>query len=119
MTRTFLFAKIHRARVTEVNIGYEGSIGVDEDLMKAAGIRPYERVDVYDVTNGERFSTYVIKAPAGSGTIGIYGAAGHKARKDDLVIIAAYAQIEEGESDFFTPRVVLVDPAGNGIKEIR
>lgn len=117
MKRTFLFSKIHRAVVTEVNIGYEGSIGIDEELIKAAGFRPYERVDVYNVTNGERFSTYVVKAPAGSGQINIFGAAGHKARLGDLIIIAAYAELEENEVDFFRPKIVLVDEK-NRVKEI-
>jgi len=118
MQRTFLKGKIHRAVVTAANLDYEGSLGLDEDLMRAADLRPFERVEVYNVTSGERFSTYLVKADRGSGTVAIYGAAAHKARVGDKVIIAAYAGLEENEIDFFMPKVVLVDE-DNRIKEIK
>jgi aspartate 1-decarboxylase len=118
MQRTFLKGKIHRAVVTAADLDYEGSLGLDEDLMRAADLRPFERVEVYNVTSGERFSTYMVKAERGSGTVAIYGAAAHKARVGDKVIIAAYAGLEENEIDFFMPRVVLVDE-DNRIKEIK
>jgi aspartate 1-decarboxylase len=118
MQRTFLKGKIHRAVVTAADLDYEGSLGLDEDLMKAADLRPFERVEVYNVTSGERFSTYLVKAERGSGTVAIYGAAAHKARVGDKVIIAAYAGLEENEIDFFMPKVVLVDE-DNRIKEIK
>lgn len=118
MQRTFLKGKIHRAVVTAADLDYEGSLGLDEDLMRAADLRPFERVEVYNVTSGERFSTYLVKAERGSGTVAIYGAAAHKARVGDKVIIAAYAGLEENEIDFFMPKVVLVDE-DNRIKEIK
>lgn len=109
MLRTFLKGKIHRAVVTAADLDYEGSLGLDADLMKAADLLPYERVEVYDVTNGERFATYLVKAEAGSGTVAVYGAAAHKVRVGDRLIIAAYAVLGEDEIDFFVPKVVLVD----------
>ena len=118
MQRTFLKGKIHRAVVTAADLDYEGSLGLDENLMKAADLRPFERVEVYNVTSGERFSTYLVKAEPGSGTVAIYGAAAHRARVGDRVIIAAYAALDENEIDFFMPKVVLVDEA-NRIKEIK
>jgi aspartate 1-decarboxylase len=118
MQRTFLKGKIHRAVVTAADLEYEGSLGLDENLMKAADLRPFERVEVYNVTSGERFSTYLLKAESGSGTVAIYGAAAQKARVGDRVIIAAYAALDENEIDFFMPKVVLVDDA-NRIKEIK
>ncbi len=116
MKRIMLRGKIHRATVTESQRDYEGSLGLDEDLMKAAGMIPYEKVHVFNVTNGQRFSTYLIKAPAGSGTVGIYGAAAHKAGVGDKIIIVSYVFLEDEETDFFIPKVVLVD-GGNRIKE--
>jgi aspartate 1-decarboxylase len=118
MLLTLLSGKIHRATVTEACIDYEGSISIDEHLLNAAGIRPYERVEIYNVTTGARLATYAIVAPAGSGTIGINGAAAHLARKGDLVIIAAYAQMTSEEADRHRPQLVFVD-AANRIKERR
>ena len=118
MLLSFLSAKIHRATVTEACVDYEGSISIDEHLLKAAGIRPYERVEVYNITTGSRFATYAILAPAGSGTIGVNGAAAHLAHRGDLVIIAAYAQLTPEEADVHQPRLVFVD-AANRIREQR
>jgi aspartate 1-decarboxylase len=118
MLRTFLSGKIHRATVTEASLDYEGSISIDENLLAAAGIRPYERVEVYNVTNGERFATYAIVAPAGSGKIGVNGAAAHLAKAGHLVIIAAYVQLTTEEADKHQPRLVFVD-AKNRIRETR
>jgi aspartate 1-decarboxylase len=118
MKRGFMTGKIHRATVTAADLHYEGSLGLDEDLMKAADLHPYQKVDVYNVTTGARFSTYLVKAEAGSGTVAVYGAAAHLAKKGDKVIIAAYALLDEDEIEFFVPRAVLVDDR-NGIKEIR
>jgi len=109
MQLTLLKGKIHRATVTQCDLHYEGSISVDAALLERSGILPHEQVDVLDINNGERFTTYVIPAPAGSGTIGINGAAARLAQKGDLVIIVAYARMEEAEAKGFTPRVVLVD----------
>lgn len=118
MKRTFLKSKIHRASVTEDNLDYEGSLGLDEDLMKAADLLPYEKVDVYNITNGERFSTYLLKEKKGSGRVAVYGAAALKARTGDKIIIASYALIDEDEMDFFMPKVVLVDNR-NRVLEIK
>jgi aspartate 1-decarboxylase len=118
MLLSFLAGKIHRATVTEACVDYEGSISIDEHLLKAAGIRPYERVDVYNVTTGARFATYAIAGPGGSGIIGVNGAAAHLAGRGDLIIIAAYAQLTPEEADRHIPRLVFVD-AQNRIKEER
>ncbi len=109
MQLTLLKGKIHRATVTQCDLNYEGSISVDAGLLERAGILPHEQVDVLNINNGARFTTYAIPAPAGSGTIGINGAAARLAQKGDLVIIVAYARMEEAEAKSFSPRVVLVD----------
>jgi len=111
MQVTLMKGKIHRARVTEADLHYEGSISIDRALIDAAGFFVHERVDVYNINTGARFSTYVIEAPAGSGVIGLNGAAARLALIGDTVIIAAYAQMSEAEAKSFTPRVVLVDEA--------
>jgi len=118
MKRTLLKSKIHRAVVTEADLDYEGSLKVDEDLLKAAGMVPYERVEVYNLANGERFATYLIRGEKGSGVVSVNGAAAHKARPGDRVIIATYVQLEEDEIEFFMPRIVLVDGA-NRMTEVR
>jgi len=109
MQLTLLKGKIHRATITQCDLNYEGSISVDCALMERAGILPHEQVDVLNINNGERFTTYAIPAPAGSGTIGVNGAAARLAQKGDLVIIVAYARMEEAEAKSFSPRVLLVD----------
>jgi len=106
---TLMKGKIHRARVTGADLHYEGSISIDIALIEAAGFLINERVDIYNINNGARFSTYVIPAPHGSGEIGLNGAAARLAMPGDLVIIVAYAQMSEAEARTFTPRVVLVD----------
>jgi len=115
MRRTLLKSKIHRAKVTAADLHYEGSLGLDEDLIEAADLVPFEKVHVYNVSNGARFSTYVIKEPRGSGKVAIYGAAAHKARPDDLLIVAAYALFDEEEINGWAPKVVHVD-ADNRVK---
>lgn len=110
-----LKSKIHRATVTDANLEYEGSVTIDRDLLKAADIWPFERVDVYNCDNGARFSTYAIEGPAGSGTICINGAAAHLAKPGHKVIIASYVGLEEQEIGLYTPRVILVD-AGNRLR---
>jgi aspartate 1-decarboxylase len=109
MLLTLLKGKIHRATVTQCDLHYEGSISVDAALLERAGILAHEQVDVLNINNGERFTTYAIPAPAGSGTIGVNGAAARLAQKGDLVIIVAYARMEEAQAKSFTPRVLLVD----------
>jgi len=114
MIRAFLRSKIHRATVTKVDIDYEGSLSLDEDLLTAAGLVPFERVEVWNVTNGERFSTYLIRGEKGSGEVGVFGAAGRKVTPGDLVIIAAYAYLEDNEVELFRPKIVLMEK-GNRI----
>ena len=109
MELTLLKGKIHRATVTQCDLHYEGSISVDAALMERAGILDHEQVDVLNINNGERFTTYAIPAPAGSGIIGINGAAARRAQKGDLVIIIAYARMNEAEAKSWQPRVLLVD----------
>ena len=111
MLLTLLKGKIHRATVTQCDLHYEGSISVDAALLERSGILPHEQVDVLNFNNGELFTTYAIPAPAGSGAIGINGAAARLAQKGDLVIIVAYARMEEAEAKSFSPRVLLVDSA--------
>lgn len=109
MLKTFLHAKIHRAAVTETDLDYEGSLGVDEDLMEAAGLKPFERVEVFNITNGERFATYLIAKERGSRTIGVYGAAARRAKVGDRLIVVAYAVLAEDEIEGFTSRVVILN----------
>jgi aspartate 1-decarboxylase len=104
-----LKGKIHRATITQCDLNYEGSISVDAALLERSGILPHEQVDVLNINNGARFTTYAIPAPAGSGTVGVNGAAARLAQKGDLVIIVAYARMEEAEAKSFTPRILLVD----------
>ncbi len=118
MVRRMFFAKIHRATVTEANLDYVGSITIDAELLKASGILPWEVVEIWNITNGERFNTYVIEGPSNSGVICLNGAAARKVAVGDKVIIAAYAQAMEEEAENWTPTVVLVDDE-NRIKEIR
>jgi len=104
-----LKSKLHRVRVTHAELDYEGSVAIDGRLLDAADIREYERVEVYNLRNGERFNTYAIRAEHGSGIISVNGAAAHKAAPDDIVIICAYADYEEKELASFKPRLVYVD----------
>lgn len=109
MQRTVLNAKLHRVTVTHSELDYEGSVAIDEDLLKAADIREYERLEVYNVTNGERFNTYAIRAEAGSGVISVNGAAAHKADPGDVIIICTYAVLDEKELAGHRPRLIYVD----------
>lgn len=109
MQLSFLKSKIHRATVTKANLNYEGSISIDEDLLDESNILPYEKVDVLNINNGERFTTYTIPAKRGSGDIQINGAAARKAYEGDLVIIVAYCALNEEEVKNHKHKVVLVD----------
>ncbi len=111
-------AKIHRARVTRADLDYVGSITLDQDLLDAAGILPYEQVDVYDITNGARLTTYALPGERGSGEVGINGAAARLVHPGDLVIVVAYGVFEEEEAKNLKPTVVLVDER-NRILEVR
>jgi len=113
-----LRAKIHRIAVSERNVEYEGSLTLDAGLMRAADLRPFERLEVYDVTNGSRFATYVIEGPEGSGACCVNGAAARLVEQGDKLILAAYAGAEEHELQDWRPRVVVMDE-GNRIREIK
>lgn len=104
-----LQAKLHRVRVTQSELHYEGSCAIDDNLLDAAGIMEYQAIDIYNVTNGERFSTYAIRAQRGSGTISVNGAAAHKANPCDILIIAAFATYSEIELHKYHPSLVYVD----------
>lgn len=109
MMRTMLKAKLHRARVTRVELDYEGSCAIDEDLLDASGISEYEQIDIYNIDNGERFTTYTIRAQRGTGVISINGAAAHKAAVGDRVIICSYVGLNAAEIRAFKPRLVYLD----------
>ena len=109
MQRNMLYAKLHRVTVNPSDMTYVGSVTIDRTLLEAAGLLPGERVDVVDVTNGARLTTYVIEGEAGSGQICINGAAAHLIQPGDIAIIIAYAQMDEVEARAFVPRVVFVD----------
>jgi aspartate 1-decarboxylase len=109
MLRTMLQAKLHRVRVTEADLDYEGSCGIDRVLLDASGIKPNQYIELYNISNGERFSTYVIEAPRSSGVISLNGAAARKAVVGDLLIICAYSQYSDDELAAYSPVVVLVD----------
>jgi aspartate 1-decarboxylase len=109
MICTMLKAKLHRVRVTHAELEYEGSCAIDGKLLQLSGIREYEQIQIYNITNGERFTTYAIRAEDGSGVISINGAAAHKANPDDLIIIAAYVQLDERELATFKPTMVYFD----------
>ena len=109
MQRTMLKSKLHRVHVTLSELHYEGSCAIDEVLLDAANIREYEKIHLYNVTNGERFSTYAIRAERNSGIISVNGAAAHKANPQDILIIASYANYSELELEKFHPQLVYVD----------
>ena len=108
MLVTLMKAKLHRATVTQADLDYEGSIAIDADLLDAAGIFPHEQVDVLNITNGARYTTYAIVAPRGSRVIGVNGAAARLVQKNDKVIIVTYGQMPEEEARQWSPTVVLL-----------
>ena len=109
-----LKSKIHRATVTDANLDYVGSLSLDENLIKAANLNEYEKIQVLNITNGNRLETYVIKAPAGSRDVCVNGAAAHLVKTGDLIIIASYCQVDDVEVGSFKPTIVLLDK-NNGI----
>jgi len=111
MLVTMLRCKLHRATVTECDLHYQGSLKIDADLIKAAGFLPNEHIEVYNIDNGERFTTYVIEGKAGSGIIGLNGAAARKACLGDKIIICTYAQMTVEEAKAHKPRVVVLGPS--------
>ena len=118
MQRTMLKSKIHRVTCTQSELHYEGSCAIDQNLLDAADIREYQQIDIYNVTNGDRFSTYAIAAQRGSGTISVNGAAARLAAPGDILIIASYANYAEVELSHYMPDLVYVD-ANNRIKDKR
>jgi len=116
MQRFMLKSKIHRATVTDADLHYEGSISIDEKLMEKAAIVPYEKVEIYDINNGERFSTYIIKGKRNSGTICLNGAAARKVAKGDLIIIATFVQVDDKEAKKWKPQCVFVDDKNKILK---
>ncbi|WP_035059408.1 aspartate 1-decarboxylase [Andreprevotia chitinilytica] len=111
MQRSMLKSKIHRVTATHAELHYEGSCAIDEDLLDAANIREFEAVDIWNINNGERFSTYALKAARGSGIISVNGSAARRAQVGDLLIIATFAQYEEAEIANHHPSLVYVDSA--------
>lgn len=109
MQRILLKSKIHRARVTEANLDYEGSCTIDRDLLQAADILPYEQIKIYNVHNGARFDTYAMAGPTGSGVICLNGAAARMGAKGDLIIITSYANYDDSEVSGHQPKIILVD----------
>jgi aspartate 1-decarboxylase len=113
----FLIAKIHEARVTEANLDYAGSISIDAEIMAKAGLREFQKVEIYNITNGQRFSTYTMAAKSGSGDIIINGAAARLAAPGDKIIIAAYALLDERELNSLSAAILLMDEK-NAIKKV-
>jgi aspartate 1-decarboxylase len=113
MLTTMLKAKLHRARVTHSELEYEGSCAIDGKLLEISGIREYEQIEIYNATNGERFTTYAIRAEDGSGIISVNGAAAHKANPGDVVIICAYVALTQQELAGFKPKLVYLDEHNN------
>lgn len=113
----FLISKIHNARVTGANPDYAGSIAIDAQVMKQAGLREFQKVEIYNITNGNRFSTYVIIAESGSGDIVLNGAAAHKVSIGDRIIIAAYGLLDERELNTLNATILLMDET-NSIERV-
>lgn len=109
MLRIMCKSKIHRARVTKVDLHYSGSIGIDKELLKAANIYPHEKVQVVNIDNGIRFETYAVEEPSGSGTIGLYGAAAHLGKPQDLIIILSYGLLNDAKAKRLKLITVKVD----------
>jgi len=109
MQRILLKSKIHRVRVTEANLDYEGSCTIDRDLLQAADILPYEQIKIYNVHNGARFDTYAMAGPRGTGVICLNGAAARMGAKGDLIIITSYANYDDSEVSGHQPKIILVD----------
>ncbi|WP_066343608.1 aspartate 1-decarboxylase [Azohydromonas lata] len=118
MNRLMLRAKLHRATVTEADLHYEGSCAIDATLLEAADMREFEKIEIYNVNNGERFSTYIIPAPPDSGIVSLNGAAARKAHVGDLLIICTYAPMSEEAARAYKPRLVLLGE-GNRIQQIK
>lgn len=118
MLRCMLRAKIHQATVTDANISYEGSLTVDESLLEATGIRPFEQVRVSNMNNGERFETYVIPGQKGSGVICLNGPAARKGTKGDVIVIFSYSYYTEDEMADYSPKIIRLDKNNEIIKQV-
>ncbi|GAB6065504.1 aspartate 1-decarboxylase [Aquifex pyrophilus] len=116
MLRPMLKSKIHRLTVTDADLHYEGSLSLDEYLMELADLKPFERIDVYNINNGARFQTYVIPAPRYSGEVKLNGAAARLGHKGDLIIIASYAYYSEEELESYSPKLIFVDAKNNPVE---
>ncbi|WP_294956885.1 aspartate 1-decarboxylase [Sulfurovum sp.] len=116
MNITMLYSKLHRATVTDANLNYVGSITIDQDLLDAANMRVGQKIDIVNINNGERFSTYIISGERGKGEICLNGAAARKVHKGDKIIIIAYATMSEAEADSHSPKIVILDDE-NGIAQ--
>ncbi len=116
MLQHMLKAKLHRARVTDANLNYEGSLTIDRQLLAAVGLLPYEQIKVYNINNGARFDTYVIEGEAGSGIIALNGAAARMGAPGDLVIIVSYALYDQEELATYQPRIVVLDQDNRIVK---
>ena len=118
MRSTMLQTKLHRATVTHSELHYEGSCAIDGSLLDLSGIREYQQIDIYNVNNGERFTTYAIRAEDNSGVISVNGAAARRATAGDILIICAYSEYSEAELATFKPRLIYLDDS-NGVKETK
>ena len=117
MLRTLLMSKLHRVTVTHCELHYEGSCAIDENLLDAAGICEYQQIEIWNINNGERFTTYAIRAQRGSGIISVNGSAARKAAVGDLMIIAAFASYNESELENYQPRLVYADEANQIVRQ--
>lgn len=115
MMFSMMYAKIHRARVTHSELHYNGSMGIDRDILDQAGLLPGQRIDVLNVNTGSRFTTYILEEPRGSKTFGVYGAAAHLAKVGEIVIIISYAAMNESEAATYKPKVLIMDENNNVI----
>lgn len=104
-----LKSKIHRVTVTQCDLNYEGSCGIDENLLEASDMREFEKIEIYNINNGQRFSTYAIRGQRGSGEISLNGAAARRVHLGDLLIICTYSPMNEHEATSYSPRIVFVD----------
>ncbi len=116
MQLTMLKCKLHRARVTHSELDYDGSCAIDSRLLDLAGIMEFEQIQIYNIANGERFTTYAIKAEPGSAIISVNGAAAHKARVGDRVIICSYSGMDEAQARIFKPRLVYLDETNRVVR---
>lgn len=113
MTLTLLKSKIHKARITMADLHYEGSLGIDQDLMDIVGIRPWEKILVVNINNGERLETYAIPSPRGSKEFLLNGAAARKGSVGDQIIVMSFGEMSEGEAEGFQPKIIVMDQDNN------